>query len=175
MVTHNMRQDSEQFLSFISQQGLEKENQKQALSTVFYKMLDFLDCDRAWCLYPCDPETEDWGIPIECTRDEWLGVRHTGLDMPAMETDLAIFNLHLKANRPITFGKDCDYQVPEYVTKVFCVKSQISSTIYPKQGKPWMLGIHYCENHHQFTDDEIEFFDLLGRKIAKEFDNLNFK
>lgn len=174
-MTKNMKLNSEQLLSFISQQGLEKENQKQALSAVFHKMLFFFNCDRAWCLYPCDPEIEYWGIPIEATQHEWPGVKHVGLDMPTVENDIATFNLHLNSNNPITIGKDADYPVPDHVSKVFGVKSQISSAIYPKQGKPWMLGIHFCEKHHHFTDDEIELFDSLGKKIGKAFDTLIFE
>ena len=171
----DMELNAEQLSSFISQQGLDKENQKQALSAVFRKMLFFFNCDRACCVYPCDPKIEYWGVPIEVTRHEWPGLKHVELDMPTVESDMATFNLHLNTNRPVIFGKDAEYPVPDNVTKVFGVKSQISSAIYPEQGKPWMLGIHFCERHHHFTDDEIELFDSLGKKIGKAFNTLVFE
>ena len=169
-----MKLNSEQLLSFISQQGLETESQRKALAAVFREMLNFFNCDRVYCVYPCDPETEYWGVPIECARYEWPGVNHVELDMPTVESDRVNFQDHLNANGPVTFGKDADYPVPDYLTKVFGIKSQISCAIYPEQGKPWVLGIHYCEKHHHFTDDEIKFFDSLGKQISSAFDTLIF-
>jgi len=170
-----MTKNNEQLLSFVSQQGLDKDSHNQALSMVLDKVLDIFNCDRAWCLFPCDPEADYWGVPIESTRYSWPGVKNVELDMPTVESDIETFNLHLNANRPITLGINCDFPVPEYLTKVFSVKSQIASVIYPKQGKPWMFGLHFCEDHHDFIDSEIELFDLLGKELAKTFDNLIFK
>ena len=169
-----MGSKSEQLLSFINQQCLEVENQKQALSNILRKMLVVLNCDRAWCLYPCEPETEYWGIPIEHTRYEWPGVKHVELDIPTTEEEKTIFNIHLASNGPVTFGKDADYPIPDYLQKIFSLKSLISSAIYQNQGKPWMLGIHFCDNHHHLSDDELKFFDLVRKKIASAFYNISF-
>lgn len=165
--------DSEELLTFVTQQGLEK-NQREALEAVFRKMLEFFNCDRAYCMYPCDPETSYWGVPVEATRYAWPGVNKAEIDMPTAESDKANFQLHLNANGPVTYGKNADYPIPDYLTEVFGIKSQISCAIYPEKSKPWVLGIHYCESHHHFTDDEIAFFDTLGKQISSAFYTLAF-
>lgn len=43
-----MKLDTQQLLSFIEQQGLAQDKQNEALSSVFRKLLDFFNCDRAW-------------------------------------------------------------------------------------------------------------------------------
>lgn len=91
--------------------------------------------------------------------------------MPTVEEDIAAFTLYFNAKGPVTYGKDAHYPTPEHVKKVFMVKSQIATVNYPKQGKPWLLGVHFCEKDHSFTNEEIESFELLGKKIGDVFDN----
>ena len=169
---NKMKINIEQFLSDIDQLILENENKNQALTKVFSKILNAFDCDRAWCLYPCDPESHDWGIPVEVTKHEWPGVNNSKPQMPTVKSDIESFNIFLNAKKPVTFGNGADYPTPEHVREVFRVHSQMATVIYPKHGKSWLLGIHFCERHHHFSDDEKEFFDMLGKKIGDIFDDL---
>ena len=169
-----MKKKLEQLLSDIDQLKLESENHNEELSKVLRKMLNAFNCDRAWCLYPCDPESEIWGVPIEVTKYEWPGIFEIDLLMPTGEEEVVIFNNYINAKGPVTFGKDANYPMNEQHEKSFKVKSQIATVIYPKQGEQWLLGIHFCEKHHSFSDEEIEFFDILGKKIGNVFDNLIF-
>ena len=169
-----MKNNIEQLLSDINQLKLENENHNQALTKVLRKMLNAFSCDRAWCLYPCDPESDSWAVPIEVTKYEWPGVFEIDLKIPTGEEEAVIFNDYINAKRPLTYGKGADYPVLEEHEKAFKIKSQIATVIYPKQGEQWLLGVHFCENHHLFSDDEIESFDMLGKKIGNVFDNLVF-
>ena len=113
-------------------------------------------------------------MPIEVTRHRWGGIYKSGLQMPTLEVEADVFNDYLNAKGPVTYGKGADYPMPEHAEKIFMIKSQIATAIYPTQGKPWLLGIHFCENHQSFSNDEIKYFDILGKKIGDVFDNLIF-
>ena len=169
-----MKNNIEKLLSEIGQIKLESEDQNKALSKVLRRMLDVFNCDRAWCLSPCDPESEDWGVPIEVTRYEWPGAFEVDLRFPMTEADTVIFNSFINAKGAVTYGKDADFPMLEEHEKAFKVKSQIATVIYPKHGAKWLFGIHFCATHHSFSDDERESFDLLGKKIGQVFDNLIF-
>ena len=166
-----MKKKIERLLSDIDQLKLESENHNEELSKVLRKMLNTLDCDRAWCLYPCDPEAEEWAV----TKHEYPGGFEVDLQFPMGEEEKIIFNTYINAKAPVTHGKDADYPMVEEHEKAFKVKSQIATVIYPKDGNQWLLGIHFCEKDYSFSDDDRESFDILGKKIGITFDNLNLR
>lgn len=168
-----MKNKIQQLLSDIDQLKLESENHNKELSKVLRKMLKAFNCDRAWCLYPCDPVSEVWGVPIEVTKYEYPGGFEIDLQFPMGEEEKVVFNTFINANGPVTYGNDADYPMPEQHEKSFMVKSQIATVIYPKHGEQWLLGIHFCAKQRSFTEEDREFFDILGKKIGVAFDNLN--
>ena len=169
-----MKKKLEKLLSDIDTLKLKSENHNEELSKVLGKMLTTLDCDRAWCLYPCDPESEEWGVPIEITKHEYPGGFEVDHKFPMGEEEKAVFNTYINAKGPVTYGKDADYPMPAEHEKYFMIKSQIATVVYPKHGKQWLLGIHFCEKDRSFSEDDREYFDSLGKKIGIAFDNLNF-
>src|SRR5262249_2069387 len=46
---------------------------EQMMSDVLDVVVTIFDCDRAWLLYPCDPETASFHVPVERTRPEYPG------------------------------------------------------------------------------------------------------
>lgn len=162
-----MTNNNKQFLSGIKNIILEKGESKKKLSRILDEMLVHFECDRAWCLYPCDPTTEYWRVPIERTRYEWPGAKELNTDIPVSEDEIAAFNILLDTKGPVTLGPNADYPAPKTNKDVFRVQSQIATVIYPASGKPWILGIHYCENEHRFREDEINLFDQLGKQVAQ--------
>jgi len=169
-----MKNSIEQLLSEIDQFQLEPDNHNEALFNVLGKMLEAFNCDRAWCLAPCDPESEFWSVPIQVTKKEWPGNIEPDLQMPTGEEERAVFNSFINAKGPVTYGKKADYPMPELHEKLFKVKSQIATVVYHKQAEKWLLGIHFCEKYHTFSDDERASFDLLGKKLGLLFDHLIF-
>ena len=155
-----MKNNIQQLLSDIDQLKLDSENHNEELSKLLRKILNAFNCDRAWCLYPCNPESDCWAAPIEVTKYEWPGIFEIDLQMPMGEEERVIFNTFINAKGPVTYGKDADYPMLEAHEKSFKIKSQIATVIYPEQGEQWLLGIHFCEKHHSFSDDEIKAFDI---------------
>ena len=57
----------------------------QMLGDLLDKLLDIFKCDRAWLLYPCDPDAKEWRIPMERTRPEYPGAMSTNTIVPMSE------------------------------------------------------------------------------------------
>jgi hypothetical protein len=41
------------------------------MTAVLDVMLSTFDCDRAWLVYPCDPDAASWSVPVERTKPEY--------------------------------------------------------------------------------------------------------
>ena len=52
------------------------------MSDVLDEMLSIFDCDRAWLVYPCDPEAASWRVQMEHTRPDFPGAFALGVDLP---------------------------------------------------------------------------------------------
>ncbi|MCD4652272.1 MAG: PocR ligand-binding domain-containing protein, partial [Candidatus Cloacimonetes bacterium] len=57
---------------------------EQMMSDVLQMILEIFEADRSWLLYPCDPDTETWNVPMERTRPEYPGVLANGKDVPLL-------------------------------------------------------------------------------------------
>ena len=57
------------------------------MSQVLGVTLSIFECDRAWLVYPCDPESATWRAPMERTRPEYPGAMAAGIDFP-MDPDV---------------------------------------------------------------------------------------
>ena len=50
------------------------------MQSVLDETLEIFDCDRAFLLYPCNPDADAWSIPMERTKPEFpgAGILNTG-------------------------------------------------------------------------------------------------
>ena len=55
---------------------------EQMMRDVLDAVLSIFNCDRAWLVYPCDPEAASWQVPMERTRPEFPGAFALGTDLP---------------------------------------------------------------------------------------------
>src|SRR5262249_57472815 len=55
---------------------------EQMMSDVLDAALSIFDCDRAWLVYPCDPEALLHGVKMQRTRPEFPGLFSVDLDLP---------------------------------------------------------------------------------------------
>ena len=46
---------------------------EQMMSDVLDAVIAIFNCDRAWLVYPCDPEATSWKVPMEHARPEFPG------------------------------------------------------------------------------------------------------
>jgi PAS domain-containing protein len=133
-------------------------------------VLNIFDCDRAFLLYPCDPEAASWSIPKERCKPEYPGVLALGIDVPTSSDTAQTFRTLLEADGPIQFGPGTQYPLPADISARFGFKSFISMAIRPKIGNPWEFGLHQCSRVRHWTAEEERLFREIARRLA---DGLN--
>jgi two-component system repressor protein LuxO len=144
----------------------EADNVAQMMQDVMKVTLSVFNCDRAWLLYPCDPNAPNWRVPIEVTRPEYPGANILNTDMPMEPAISELMRKTLSATGPIAFGPKYKHKIPSQIAEQFSVQSQISMVIRPKIGKPWMFGLHQCSDARVWTENELNLFSEFGQHIS---------
>lgn len=134
------------------------------LSGVLDLMLDIFQCDRAWLLYPCDPDAPAWRVAMERTRPEWPGGLAMNVDFPMTPESAAIYRAISGSSRAL---KDDAIGELASAAAQFPIKSQLIMAIRPRMDKPWAFGIHHCAQAHRYTEEETELFEEIGRRVAE--------
>lgn len=159
-------------LERISRISISSHNVKEMLERVLNEMLDIFHCDRAWFLFPCDPNAAAWGVPMECTRPQWPGALSLGVEYPMTAEVEALFSNALSSDIPLAFDKNSGLVLPAETVKAFSIRAQMVVAVYPIIGQAWLMGIHHCEEDHLFTADEKYLFDEIRLRIADSLSNL---
>jgi len=140
------------------------------LSDVLDAVLTIFDCDRAFLLYPCDPEAPSWSVPMERCKPEYPGVLELGIEVPTSRDVAQTFRTLLEAAGPVTFGPGTQNPLPADASERFGFKSFISLAFRPKIGSPWQFGLHQCSRVRNWTTEEERLFREIARRLA---DGLN--
>jgi PAS domain S-box-containing protein len=138
---------------------------EQVMHDVLDVVLTVLGCDRAWLLYPCDPASASWAVPMQRVRPD-----RTGACVRAFEiADAAIFRALVQtvsaSADPVTFGPGA-VPIPPPLAADFGLQSQIAMVVRPKVGRPYLFGAHHCVAPHAWTAAEQRLFQEIGRRLA---------
>lgn len=133
------------------------------------EVLTIFNCDRAWLLYPCDPSSPSWEVPIERTVPEYPGANRNESSIDTTPGVADIFQTALDSESPVIYGSG---GLPlDENTKSFNVKAQMSMAIFPRYGKPWQFGIHQCSRDRLWEDSEVRLFRIIGIMTAEALGN----
>ena len=145
----------------------EAQNMLKMMDNAMKVTLSIFNCDRAWLLYPCDPNAPSWHVPIEVTKPEYPSANILNTDIPMEPTVSENMRDSLSTNGPIAFGPNYEHKVALMAVKQFSIQSQICVAIYPKLGKPWLFWIHQCSHARVWTKNELELFHDFGQHISE--------
>ncbi|MGO8755221.1 MAG: ATP-binding protein [Gallionellaceae bacterium] len=154
-----------EILDQITQLSLTTERMEDVLSGALDLVLQVFNADRAWFLYPCDPDASFWAVPMERTRAEWPGLFALGVDMPMDREISELFRELLRTNGTIQYGPKTDHAVPPHIEEQFSVKSQVMICLQPKIGGAWVFGIHHCASAVMHDQDELNLFTEIAHRI----------
>ena len=129
----------------------------QMTGDVLDVMLSIFECDRAHLLYPCDPDAPSFEPVMEHTRAEYPGRRGA---MPMSPDAAKNFQLTCASSGAVTFGSEVDFGAR------LGQKSQIMIALYPKTGKPWILGMHQCSYPRVWSQDDKNLLEEIARRIT---------
>jgi PAS domain S-box-containing protein len=135
-------------------------------------VIAIFDCDRAFLMYPCDPESPEWSSPMERSKPGYPGVRDLKQKIPMDPQVAETLRILLAADGPVAFGPGTPHELPEEVSKQFNIRSFMSMAIYPKSGNPWQFGMHQCVNSRLWTAEEMQMFEAIGRRLADALSSL---
>jgi PAS domain S-box-containing protein len=145
---------------------------EQMMSDVLDAVLAILNCDRAWLVYPCDPEAQSWKVPMEHARPEFPGLFVLGLDLPVDPEIAKVFQTVRASSGPVRFGPGSEHRLPAEAAQRFSIQSMIGMAIYPKGDKPYLLGLHQCSYPRVWTPQEERLFQEIGRRLEDELTSL---
>lgn len=145
---------------------------EQMMRDVLDKTLTIFDCDRAWLLYPSDPESPYFTIPMERTKPEYPGAHSFGAELPVDEQTIRVFKATKASNKPVIFDVESDPPIPTNITEQFHVQSQITINITPRVGKTYMFGLHQCSYRRVWTEEEKRLFQEISRRITSGLTSL---
>jgi PAS domain S-box-containing protein len=139
---------------------------QQMLSDVFLATLDIFACDRAWLIYPCDPDAPSWHAVMEHTRPQFPGAFALQGELPVDREVAAVFAAARAAPGAVLFGPDYDLKIPALAADRFAVRSQIAIAIDVKANKPYLFGLHQCSRARVWTAEEQRLFQEIGRRLS---------
>ena len=149
------------------------------LGDVLDIVLATFGCDRAWLVYPCDPDVFRPGEPdsshrvhVERTRPEYTGATETGEGIPNDPEVAAVSRIALASSGPVRFDPESDHALPALVAERFGVKSMIAMAVYPKVGRPYLFGLHQCSYRRVWTPQEERLFHEIGRRLGDALDTV---
>jgi len=145
----------------------EAQDMAQMMDNAMNVTLSIFKSDRAWLLYPCDPNAPSWQVPIEVTKPEYPGANIFNTDIPMDSAVSENMKDCLSVTGPVAFGPEYEHHIPPMGVKQFSVQSQICMAIYPKLGKPWLFGIHQCSYARIWTENEFNLFRDFGQHIGE--------
>jgi PAS domain S-box-containing protein len=145
---------------------------EQMMGDVLDVVLMVFRCDRAWLLYPCDPEADSLRVRMERTRPEYIGAFGAGVDIPNEPEVASVSRSVLASGGPVRFDLESDCVLPSQLAERFSIKSIIAMAVYPKVDKPYVFGLHQCSYPRVWTPQEERLFHEIGRRLADALDTL---
>ena len=139
---------------------------ERMMTDVLDTVLSIFDCDRAWLVFPCDPEAPAWRCPMERTKPEYPGAFALGIEQPVNEHVAQTWRILRAANGPVTFGPGGEHPLATDFPRRFGIQSFIAVVLYPKIGQPWLFGLHQCSHPRVWTAEDRRLFQEIGRRLS---------
>ena len=138
---------------------------EKMMSDVLGAVISIFNCDRAWLVYPCDPQAASWKVPMEHARPEFPGAFALGRDLPVTPDVAEVFGTVRSSSSPVRFGPGSIHPLPAETAARFNIQSMIGMAVYPKGHNTYMLGLHQCSYPREWTAQEERLFLEIARRF----------
>src|SRR6266850_3112564 len=145
---------------------------EQMMSDVLEAVLTVLQGDRAWLVYPCDPEAVSNGVKMQRTRPEFPGLYAIGADVPVDAETADLFRTVRASSGPVALGPGSQYPLSAKMAKRLGIQSRIVMALYPKGDQPYMFGLSQCSYPRAWTPQEERLFQEIGRRLEDALTSL---
>jgi signal transduction histidine kinase len=145
---------------------------EEMMGKVLDVVLATFGCDRAWLVYPCDPEADVHRVQMERTRPGYVGALGADADIQNEPGVADVSRSVLASSSPVRFDPESGHALPPRLAERFSFKSMIAMAVYPKVVKPYMFALHQCSHPRIWTPREERLFHEIGRRLADALDTL---
>lgn len=153
-------------LDRVTQISFASENMDDVMRGVLDLVLEVFNADRAWFLFPCDPNAPSWTVPLERTQPAWPGLLARNVHIPMDSSISNTFSELLSSSGTIQYGSTTYHPIPPLSVEQFSVKSQLQIALRPKTGNAWVFGLHHCEREVIHDQDDLQLFTSLAHRIS---------
>jgi PAS domain S-box-containing protein len=130
---------------------------------------DLLRVDRAWLLYPADPDAGAASILAEARVPGCPGDPLYGRTIPTDPATQSLIRLALNTQGPL---EDPDPSVAPGLGGGFAPRSRLVVTVRPEADRPYLLGLHLCRTERTWTEDDRALAQALAVRLADILDIL---
>ena len=147
------------------------ENLEHMMSRVLEKALSIFECDRTWVIYPCDPGAPWCRVLVEKTLPHCPQAFRPGEDVPVTREMARSFTSVLNSKGPVVFFREEGLPLPVSAPAV-SDRSSMSCALFPKVGKPWILGLSDHSHPRVWRDEDRRLFQEICSRIADSMSGL---
>ena len=146
---------------------------EQMMSDVLDAALSIFDCDRAWLMYPCDPEAVSHEVKMQRTRPEFPSLLGVGDEVPTDPETADMFRTVRASSGPAQFGPHSAHPLSSGLAQSRGVQSRIVMALYPKGESPYIFGASQCSYARLWTPREEFLFQEIGRRLEDALTSLS--
>jgi PAS domain S-box-containing protein len=130
------------------------------MSGVLDETLAIFGCDRAWLVYPCDPDAATSRVVMEHTRPEYPGAFALDEEFPVDAQGAEVMRRVLDGPGAVT-----DLSVSPEILERFSIHSVVAIAVRPKGDRPYLFGLHQCSHARAWTAAERRLFEEIARRL----------
>jgi PAS domain S-box-containing protein len=145
---------------------------EQMMGDVLEAVLEIFASDRAWLLYPCDPDAPSWSPIMERTRPEFPGAAACGRDLPMTPESAEVARVALASSGALLRGGSHKHQPSAEIAQNFGVRSDMLMALRPKDDRPYLFGLHQCSRVRTWTKEEQRLFEEVGHRLTDALGSL---
>ena len=139
---------------------------ERMMSDVLDAVLEIFACDRAWILYPCDPDAPSWRAVMEHTRPEFRGAAARGRELTMTADAAEVARAALASRACLPAGSGHERQVKREIAEQFGVRSELLMALHATCDRPHLFGLHQCSRPRTWTKEEQRLFEEIGHRLT---------
>jgi len=149
-----------------------KNDVEEMMAEVLEAVLEVFASDRAWLLYPCDPDAPCWRPIMERTRPQFPGAAARGRELPMTPESAEVARVALASSGAIVRGGSHERQPSAEIAEQFGVRSDMLMALRAKGDRPYLFGLHQCSRVRTWTREEQRLFEEVGNRLADALSSL---
>lgn len=138
----------------------------QMMNSLMDVVRAIFNCDQAWLLHPCDPDAPFWRVPYRSTSPRHPIHFGPTDDLPANQDLSENCRLTLEVTEPVPLGPVSSVKDVPVEAQDSSAKAALLMALHPKVGRPWLMGLHQCDEERVWTPEEKGMFHDISSRIV---------